>query len=120
MERLEEYAYEESPYTERDNLQNEPIPEDITNNSSELLQTVKELKSKMELVKRKNDRILRAQEELNQILIEIFHTERKGKRTEIEDIGYQHKDKKAKQVKNESSSSSEVYGDLHKQNSHCD
>ena len=48
MERLEEYADQESPYTERDNLQKEPIQEDITNNSSELLQTVKELKLEME------------------------------------------------------------------------
>ena len=28
MERLEEYAEEESPYTEQDNLQKEPIHED--------------------------------------------------------------------------------------------
>ena len=41
MERLEEYADEESPYNERDNIQKEPIQEDITNNCSELLQTVK-------------------------------------------------------------------------------
>ena len=59
---------------------------------------------------------MRAQEELNQILIERFHTEGKGKRTETEDIGYQHKDKKTKQVKNGSISSFEVYGDKH--NSH--
>ena len=72
----------------------------------------------MESVKKENERILRAQEELNQILMERFHTEGKDKRTKSEDIGYQHKDKKTKQVKNESSSSSEVYGDLHKQNSH--
>ena len=38
--------------------------------------------------------------------------------TESEDIGYQHKDKKTKQVKNESSSSFEVYGDSHKQKFH--
>ena len=65
MERLEEYADEESPYNEQDNLQKEPIQEDITNNSSELLQIVKELKSEMESVKKENERILRAQEELN-------------------------------------------------------
>ena len=41
MERLEEYAEEESPYTEQDTLQKEPIQEDITTNSSELLQRVK-------------------------------------------------------------------------------
>ena len=44
MERLEEYAEEESPFTEQENLQREPIQEDITTNSSEILQTVKELK----------------------------------------------------------------------------
>ena len=70
----------------------------------------------MESVKKENERPLRAQEELNQILIERFHTEGKGKRANSEDIGYQHKYKKTKQIKNESSSSSEVYGDQH--NSH--
>ena len=44
MDRLEEYADEESPYTEWDNLKKEPIQEYITNNSSELLQIVKELR----------------------------------------------------------------------------
>ena len=72
----------------------------------------------MESVKKENERILRAQEELNQILIEIFYTKGDSKKTESEDIGYQHKDKKTKQVKNESSSSCEVYGDSHKQNFH--
>ena len=103
---MEEYAEEESPYTEWDNLQKEHIQEDITNNSSELLQTVKELKAEMESIKKENEKILRAQEELNQILIERFHTEEKGKRIESEDIGYQHKYKHTKHVKNESSSSS--------------
>ena len=72
----------------------------------------------MELVKKEDERILRAQEELNQILMERFHTEGKDNRTESEDMGYQHKDKMTKQVKNECSSSSEVYGDSHKQNFH--
>ena len=94
MEILEEYAKEESPYTEEDNIQRELIQEDITTNSSELLQIVKQLKSEMESIKKENERILRAQEELNQILIERFHTEIKGKRIESEDIGYQHKYKK--------------------------
>ena len=44
MEILEEYADEESPYTKQDNVQKEPIQEYISNNSSELLQTIKELK----------------------------------------------------------------------------
>ena len=74
MERLEEYVEEESPFTKQENLQREPIQEDITTNSSDLLQKVKEFTSKMESVKKENERILRAQEEPNQILIEIFHT----------------------------------------------
>ena len=65
----------------------------------------------MESVKKENERILRAQEELNQILIERFHTEGKGKRADLEDISYQHKYKKTKQIKNESSPSFEVFGD---------
>ena len=51
MERLEEYAEEESPITEQEKLQRDPIQEDITTNSLELLQTVKDLKSEMESVK---------------------------------------------------------------------
>ena len=82
MERLEEYAEEESPVTESRNLPRDPIPEDLTTNSSELLQTVKDLKSEMESVKQENERILRAQEELNQILTEKFQTEGRGRRTE--------------------------------------
>ena len=65
MERLEEYAEEESPFTEQEKSQRDPIQEDIITNSSELLQTVKELKSEMEFVKKENESILRAQEELN-------------------------------------------------------
>jgi len=106
MERLEEYAEDESPFTKQENLQREPIQEDITTNSSELLQTVKELKSKMESLKKENERILRAQEELNQILTERFHTKGRGKRVDSEDISYQHKYKNTKQTKNEISSSS--------------
>ena len=65
MDRLEEYADEESPYTEWNNIQKEPIQEEITNNSPELLQIVKELKTEMESVKKENERNLRTQEELN-------------------------------------------------------
>ena len=50
----------------------------------------------MEFVKKENERILRAQEELNQILIEIFHTEGRGKRVDSEDISYQHQYKNSK------------------------
>ena len=48
----------------------------------------------MEFVKRENERILRAQEELNQILTERFQTKGRGKRTESEDTSRQHKNKK--------------------------
>ena len=75
MERLEDYAEEESPFTEPENLPRDPILEDLTTNSLELLQTVKVLKSEMEYVKWENGRILRAREELNQILTERFQTE---------------------------------------------
>ena len=111
MERLEEYADKESPFTKRSNSKREPIQEEITNNSSELLQMVKELRTEMEIVKKDNERIMRAQEELNQILMEIFQNEQKDKQTESEDMPYQHKNKKIKQTKNDSSSSSEVFGD---------
>ena len=70
----------------------------------------------MESVKKENERILRAQKEMNQILTEIFHTEGRGKRDDSEDLSYQHNYKKNKQTKNESNSSSKVFGDQH--NSH--
>ena len=110
MERLEEYAEEECPFVEPENLPRDPILEYLTTNSSELLQIVKDLKSEMESVKWENERILRAQEELNQILIEISQTEGRGKRADWE-TSHQHKYKKIKQTKNESSSSSNVFGD---------
>ena len=81
MERLEE-----SPFTEPENLPRDPIPKDLTTDSSELLQTVKELKFEMESVKKENELILRAQEELNQILIEIFHTEGRALKELIRNI----------------------------------
>ena len=73
MERLEEFADEDSPFNKQSNSKREPVQEEITNNSSELLQTIKELRNEMETVKKENERILRAQEELNRILIERFH-----------------------------------------------
>ena len=53
MEELEEYGEERSPLNEQNNFGREPVKEDITNNSYELLQTVKDLKTKMETVKKK-------------------------------------------------------------------
>ena len=51
MERLEEYVEEESPFTKPKNLPRDPIQEDLTTNSSELFQIVKDLKYEMESVK---------------------------------------------------------------------
>ena len=48
--------------------------------------------------------------------MEIFHNEEKDKRTESEYMSYQYKDKKYKQFKIESSSSSDVYADPHTKN----
>ena len=72
MEGLEEYVEEGSPLNEQSNSRKELMKEDITNNSSELLQTVKEWKTEIDIVKKENERILRAQEELNQIVLEKF------------------------------------------------
>ena len=45
MEWLAEYTDEEPLFTEWSNSEREPIQEEITNNSSELLQTIKELRT---------------------------------------------------------------------------
>ena len=111
MERLEEYTEEESLVTEPGNLPRDPIPEDLNTNSSKLLQTVKVLKTEMESVKWENERILRAQEELNQILTEKFQTGGRGRRIESEDTSHQRKSKKMKHTKTKSSSSSKVFGE---------
>ena len=52
MERLEEYADEESPFNEQSNSRREPVQEEITNNFLKLLQTVKDLRTEMETVKK--------------------------------------------------------------------
>ena len=70
----------------------------------------------METVKKENERILRAQEELNQILMEKFQSEEKDKQIGSEDMSYQRKSKNSKQYKFESSSSSKIYGDSHRKN----
>ena len=53
----------------------------------------------MESIKRENERILRAQEELNQILTEKYQTKGRGIRIESEDINHQHISKKMKHTK---------------------
>ena len=111
MEKLGEYAQEESPHTETRQMPKEPMLEEETANSSELLQTLKYLKTEMESIKKENERILKAQEELNQILMERFQTEGRGRRSESEDVSHQRRSKKMKLVKTKSSSSSEGFGE---------
>ena len=72
MEKLGEYAQEVSPNTETRQLSREPMLEEVTAHSLELMQTIKDLKTKMESVKKDNERILKTREELNQILMEKF------------------------------------------------
>ena len=62
----------------------------------------------METVKKENERILRAQDELNQILLEKFRNEGKNKQIKSDNTSYQHKSKKSKHSKIESSSSFEI------------
>ena len=116
MEGLEEYAKEGSQLNEQSNSRKEPLKEEITNNSSKFLQTVKELKIEMETVKKENRRILRAQEELNQILMENFQSEGKDKHIGSKNTSYQHKSKNSKHSEIESGSSSKIYGDSHRKN----
>ena len=111
MEKLREYVQEESPNIETRQLPREPMLEEVTANSSELLQNVKDLKTKMESVKKENERVLKAQEELNQILIEKFQTEGRSRRSESEDASHQRRSKKMKLAKTEISSSSEGFGE---------
>ena len=59
-------------------------------------------------LKNKNERILRAQEELNQMLLEKFYNEEKDKQIKFDTTSYEHKGKMSKYSKIESSSSSEI------------
>ena len=67
----------------------------------------------METVKKENKRILRAQEELNQTLLEKFYNEEKDKQIESDTVSYQRKSKRLKNSKIESNSSSEINGNSH-------
>ena len=82
MEGLDKYAKGRSLLNEQNNSGKEPCKEDINNNSSKLLQTVKDIKTKMEIVKKENERIIRAQEELNQLLLQNFCNKEKDKQIE--------------------------------------
>ena len=68
----------------------------------------------MEIVKKENERILRAQEELNQILLEWFFNGENDKHIESNNTSYQHKSKRSNYSKMESSSSSKINGNSYK------
>ena len=93
----------------------EHVIEEVTTHSSELMQTIKSLKTEIESVKKDNERIMKTQEELNQILIEKFQTEGRNRRSESEEASHQKGSKKMKLAKSDSSSSSE---DLKEQQSY--
>ena len=59
MENLGEYDKEESPNTESRQMSRQLVIEKVTAHSSELMQTIKSLKTKIETVKKDNERILR-------------------------------------------------------------
>ena len=106
MEKLGEYAEEESPNTETRQMSKEPVIEEVTAHSSELMQTIKGLKTEIESVKKDNERILKTQEELNQILIEKIQTERRNRKSESEEASHKKGSKKMKLAKTDSNSSS--------------
>ena len=109
MENLGVYASEESPNTGTRQVPRESEIEETTVHSSELMQTIKGLKTELESVKKDNERILKTQEELNQMLIERFQTEERNKKSESEEASQQKASKKMKLAKSDSSSSSEGF-----------
>ena len=53
-------------------------------NPQKLIQIVKDLRAELQMLKEDNKRIIRAQEELNHILLDKIHNEGKDKRKEHE------------------------------------
>ena len=79
MEGLEASAEDGSHHNNPDNIYVE-----LNNQPFELVQIVKGLKAELHTLKEDNERILRAHEELNQILLDKLHNEGKDKRKEHE------------------------------------
>ena len=79
MEGVEASAEDGSHHNNPDNIYVE-----LNNQPFELLQTIKNLKDELHNVKEDKERILREQEELNQILLDKLHNEGKDKRKEHE------------------------------------
>ena len=100
MEGVKASAEDGSHHNNPDNIYAE-----LNSQPSKLLQTVKDIKFELQNVKEDNEIILRAQEELNQILLDKLHNEEKDKRKEHEyesgTISYKCKGKKLKFSDNE-------------------
>ena len=75
MEGVEASVEDGSHHNNIDNIYME-----LNNQPSELLRIVKDLKVELQNVKEHNERILRAREELNQILLDELQNEGKDKR----------------------------------------
>ena len=108
MERVEAYVEDGSHHNEQNNPCN--LYMELNYDSYyELLQTIKDLKVELQNVKEDNERILRAHEELNQILLDKLHNEGKDKRKELEyeygTLSYKRKGKMLRFYDNESNSS---------------
>ena len=78
---VEAYAEDGSHHNNLDNIYVE-----LNNQPYELLQIVKDLRVELQIVKEDNEIILRAREELNQILIDKIHNGDKDKRKEHETV----------------------------------
>ena len=91
---------------------------ELNNQPSKLLRTVKYLRVELQTIKEDSERIIRAQEELNHILLDKIHNGGKDKRKEHETksgiVSYKHKGKKLKFSDSESSSTVKVR--LYKEN----
>ena len=73
-----------------------------------------DLKIEMETVKKENERILRAKEEMNQIIVEKVSNEEKDKQIKSDNTSYQHKSKRSKYYKMKSRYSSEINGNSYR------
>ena len=105
MEGVEASIEDASHHNNRDNIYVE-----LNNQPYELLQTVKCLRSKLQTVKEDNERILKAQDELNHILLDKIHNggkdETREHETEFGIVSYKRKGNKLKFSNCESKSSS--------------
>ena len=114
MEGVEASVEDRSHHNNLDNIYVE-----LNNQPSKLIQTIKDLKDELQNIKEDNERILRAHEELNQILLDKLHNEGKDKRKEYEyesrTISYKRKGKKLKFFDNESNSSLGINVRSHKE-----